>query len=149
MSDVKWNNLHIWKKMLNCPSNKKYCEFLQHFTFKQFHRTSVYWKCEKLTSLLKNHIPVPHNPTALTLLHYITLHCIAFPPLKVSQNNCGMWNMSYKHKNILVESNEFWQWCIMLRISEFIDFIIQEKRKNLWAPYISDMWSVSHISSSI
>jgi hypothetical protein len=33
-------------------------------------------------------------------LHYITLHCIAFHGSKVSQNNCRMWNMSYKCKNI-------------------------------------------------
>jgi hypothetical protein len=31
---------------------------------------------------------------------YITLHCIAFLGSKVSQNDCGMWNMSYKYKNI-------------------------------------------------
>jgi hypothetical protein len=29
------------------------------------------------------------------------VHCIAFPGSKVSQNDCRMRNMSYKHKNIL------------------------------------------------
>jgi hypothetical protein len=35
---------------------------------------------------------------AYSALHYITLHFIAFHGYKVGQNDCGMWNMSYKYK---------------------------------------------------
>jgi hypothetical protein len=31
---------------------------------------------------------------------YFTLHYIAFPGSKVSRNNCRMWSMSYKYKNM-------------------------------------------------
>jgi hypothetical protein len=41
--------------------------------------------------------------SASVLMHYVkisfTLHFIAFPRSKVSQNDCRMWNMSYKYKN--------------------------------------------------
>jgi hypothetical protein len=30
----------------------------------------------------------------------ITLHCIAFPESKVSENDCRTWNISYKYKNV-------------------------------------------------
>jgi hypothetical protein len=34
---------------------------------------------------------------ALPGLHFITLHCTAFPGSKVSQNDCRMWNISCKY----------------------------------------------------
>jgi hypothetical protein len=36
----------------------------------------------------------------VVILHCITLHYIAFPESKVSQNDCRMRNMSYKYRNI-------------------------------------------------
>jgi hypothetical protein len=35
----------------------------------------------------------------LLQLHYITLHYITFPGSIVTQNDCRMWNKSYKYKN--------------------------------------------------
>jgi hypothetical protein len=32
-------------------------------------------------------------------IHYIILHYITLPGSKVSQNDCSMWNKSYKYNN--------------------------------------------------
>jgi hypothetical protein len=59
--------------------------------------------CESET---KFQIPTLHYLTLhyialhCSALHCIALHCIAFPGSRVSQNDCRMWNMPYKYKNI-------------------------------------------------
>jgi hypothetical protein len=40
-------------------------------------------------------------------VYYITLHCIAFHGSKARQNDCRMWNMSHKYKNICTVQLQF------------------------------------------
>jgi hypothetical protein len=45
----------------------------------------------------------------LKVLFYITIHYIAFPGYKVSENDCRIWNMSYKYKNMYSITEVFTQ----------------------------------------
>jgi hypothetical protein len=40
-------------------------------------------------------------------LHYIILYYTAFPGFKDSQNDCRMWNMSYKYRTVCTAQLKF------------------------------------------
>jgi hypothetical protein len=43
----------------------------------------------------------------MTYSCYIILRCIPFPGFKVNHNDCRIWNVSYKYKNLLTVQLKF------------------------------------------
>jgi hypothetical protein len=72
------------------------------------------------TDRRKEWISIKYNRTILTVIPATTVVC----PLLAKKRMMALTVMSqYKIKELFLESKGFWQWCIKLRITEFLNFV--------------------------